>query len=804
MEAAVVSAAQGAIGTLLGKLGTLLTDKYKLANEAKEHIIFLKAELESMHAFLKKMSDKDEPDEQDKCWAKEVRELSYDIEDGVSEFLHHADHKPSGFKGFIKKSLKLLTIMNTRLKIAKEFEGLKNRVVEVSQRHRRYKVDDVASIIAQVTQPSNTAIDLRLLALYAETAGLVGIEGPREELIQWLSEQTMPASQLKVLSIVGFGGLGKTTLAKEICHKLEGQYQCQAFVPVSQRPDTRKILRTILSQVGYKAPKNTNIERWDQQELITALQKFLLDKRYLIVIDDIWDGSAWEIVRCALPENKNDSRVITTTRIESVARACANQSGYVYKMKQLSHQDSRRLFFKRIFGPEYVCPLYLEDVSTRILKKCGGLPLAIITISSLLANEPNKQKEWWEYVLNSLGSGLEVGPSLEGMRQILDLSYIHLPHYLKTCMLYLAIYPEDYTINRKDLTRQWVAEGFIGKAAHGADLETVAKSYFNDLINRSMMQPIDSEYNGEVMSCKVHDMMLDLILRKSRQENFITVLDDIQDIVGCQDKIRRLSLHLDAVTDDKVVRSVQLCQTRTLARFGTSSYLPPFLQFKHLRVLTIEISVRSQSKALIDLTGVRHLFQLRYLKIIVDSLSVVFPGEIGGLYQLETFEVKAPKVSSKALLFRGRVLPSDIIYMDRLLHLSVPRWTKLPDGIRNMKSLRTLYSFDFGRNTFDCIRGIRELTCLEDLDIECSTGNRNTTSRDELVQRGREVLHTCLEMLCNLKHFRISTDISDPYCLDISIKFPASSHRLQRFNAIDFPGSQGFLIGLANSITSMT
>jgi hypothetical protein len=131
-------------------------------------------------------------------------------------------------------------------------------------------------------------------------------------------------------------------------------------------------------------------------------------------------------------------------------------------MKALSDQDSKRLFFKRIFGSEDACPSYLKQVSGEILKKCGGLPLAIITISSLLANRPNKLKENWDYVRNSLGSNFD--PSLEGMRQILSLSYTNLPHHLKACMLYLGIYPEDHKINKNDLARQWVAEGFIYKA----------------------------------------------------------------------------------------------------------------------------------------------------------------------------------------------------------------------------------------------------------------------------------------------------------------------------------------------------
>jgi hypothetical protein len=241
--------------------------------------MFLKAELESMQAFLERMSDaEEEPDRQAKCWAKEVRELSYEMEDSVDDFMlcvgHESNSTPQGFKGFIDKSINLLTSINTRHRIAKEFRGLKSRVMEVSERRMRYKID------GNVPKPSNTSIDLRLLALYGETASIVGIDGPRDELIQLImDEEDVFAQERKVLSIVGFGGLGKTTLASQIYRKLEGQFQRRAFVSVSQKPNIRKILENILSQAGYVAPKETNMEMWDNAELISTLRKFLRDKR---------------------------------------------------------------------------------------------------------------------------------------------------------------------------------------------------------------------------------------------------------------------------------------------------------------------------------------------------------------------------------------------------------------------------------------------------------------------------------------------------------------------------------------------
>ncbi|KAM0856088.1 hypothetical protein ACQ4PT_049337 [Festuca glaucescens] len=736
--------AEAAVGSVIRKLGDLLTGEYKLFKEAKDSIMFLKAELESMHGFLKKMSDiGEEPNEQTKCWVDEVRELSYDIEDNIYDFLLHFEHESNnipqhGFRGFIDKCINLLRNFGSHFLLGhhhetiKEFQGLKRRVVEASERRTRYKLDDA------ILKP-NTAIDLRLLALYAQTAGLVGIEGPREELIRLLMDKkSVSAGQMKVLSIVGFGGLGKTTLANQVYRQLENQFETRAFISVSQKPNIGKILRRILSQVGYVAREDTNMEIWYEDDLIRTLHEFLKNKRYFVVIDDIWDESTWNIIKCALPENMKGSGVITTTRIDTVARVCcSNQCEYVYRMNSLSNQESRRLFFKRVFGSEDDCPPFLEEVSVKILKRCGGLPLAIITVSSLLASQRNKLKDQWEHVLNSLGSSLEVHPTLEGMRQILSLSYKNLPHYLKTCMLYMGIYPEDFTIEKNDLVRQWVAQGFVSKA-HGRDPEDVAEGYFNELVNRSIIQPVDTNPNDEVLSCRIHDMMLDLILHKCREENFVTAINELQDMVGLHDRVRQLTLNFDGVNviDGTVLGAIRFSQVRALARFGTSAYTPDFLKFKHLRVLTLEFPSGNHEPVVFDLTGMCHLFQLRYLKVVAYG-KIVLPEKIRGLQQLETLELETSIYYIE--------VPSDLIHLRRLSHLIVPRGTRLPVGYGNMTSIRTLGQFDLSWNSVNNIRDLGGLTNLRNLEI----GYTNCNCSAHVCNISMDALSYALEKLCS-------------------------------------------------------
>ena len=189
--------------------------------------------------------------------------------------------------------------------------------------------------------------------------------------------------------------------------------------------------------------------------LITSSLKILCC-RYIVVIDDVWDTEAWEFIKLAFPDNDLGSRIISTTRSVTVAKCCSSQ---IYEMKPLSFDDSKRLFFKRAFGSETSCYPHLEDVPDRILRKCGGLPLAIVTVSSMLTNQLTKAE--WDRVLSAMGSALANKPNAKKMTSIISLSYFDIPPHLRTCLLYLSVFPEDYEIEKQCLINRWNAEGFI-------------------------------------------------------------------------------------------------------------------------------------------------------------------------------------------------------------------------------------------------------------------------------------------------------------------------------------------------------
>ncbi|VAH96310.1 unnamed protein product [Triticum turgidum subsp. durum] len=459
----VVSASHGAFAPLLGKLATLLADKCARLKGVRREIRSLRSELASMHAALKEYTKLEDQNDQVKTWISLVRELAYDTEDIFDKFIHQlgSGSHHGGFKEFFRKTARRLKTLGSRRGIADQIDDLKDRIKQVKDLKDSYKLDYAPSSIA-----GPPVVDPRLHAIFADEAHLVGVDGPRDDLAKWILEANNLSKGCKVLSIVGFGGLGKTTLANEVCRKIEGNFHCKAFVSVSQKPDVKKIIKDVISQVPCEDGSTKDTSDWDEKKSIAKLRELLQNKRYLIIIDDVWSTKAWHAIKCAFPENNCSSRIIATTRIIDVAKSCClSADDRVYKLKALSDLHSRRLFFKRLFGSEEDCPEMLKEVSNKILKKCGGLPLAIISISGLLANRP-AIKEEWEKVKRSIGTALEKTNSLEGMSSILSLSYNDLAPHLKTCLLYLSLFPEDHLIYRDRLVRRWIAEGFISEE-HG-------------------------------------------------------------------------------------------------------------------------------------------------------------------------------------------------------------------------------------------------------------------------------------------------------------------------------------------------
>ncbi|XP_066333599.1 disease resistance protein RGA5-like [Miscanthus floridulus] len=696
MAEMISSAATGVLGSVIDKLAAMLTDKYNLARDVKEGIRSLQDELRTMEAMLLRLEDKDDDhiDPLAKDWRSKVRELSYDIEDCIDRFVLNHSHGDGGSTAnFVHKAIQMVKRLFKDRGIAEEIRRLNRLVSEQSERGKRY-YDINQCLLASSSQP--VPLDPRAPALFQEARDLVGIDAPREEIISLLRCED---KEHKVVSIYGIGGQGKTTLAMEVYHKItEAAFDSRAFVSVSQTPDMKKLLRDILSQISQR--------HVDQPQM------------YFILIDDIWSVSAWELVRSALPVNDNGSRIITTTRIEAVAKSCCTGiAAQMYQAKPLSHEDSQRLFFKRLFLSGDDCHPDLRKVSDDILKKCCGLPLAIISIAGLLANR-SKAVEVWVNVLRSIAAVDKDSP-IDKMKRILLLSYFDLPHHLKSCLLYLSVFPEDSLIDCQQLILLWVAEGLI-PGQDRENMEQLGRSYLNELINRSLVQPTKVGGHGAtVKQCRVHDVILEFIVSKAVEDNFVTIWNGNGFSKNySSNKIRRLSIQKDISSRaEEIAKMIKNGgQIRSINIFGSNSVLvnkhaTEFLNSQVLRVLNIEGVVGECS-----LGNVKSLGQLKFLRIDNKFSASKLPEDIEKLQRLETLDVRWAMLEN---------LPTCIIPLHKLVRLFVHASVRLPDGIGSLRALEELSRIDLGIQSVKFIQGLGDLTNMRILEIGWSYSRKD-------------------------------------------------------------------------------
>ncbi|XP_042462167.1 disease resistance protein Pik-2-like [Zingiber officinale] len=704
---------------IAGKLERMLAEEAAMLAGVEDDVRYMVDELKSMTSFLKAMSTRHNLDDQLQNWVQEVKEAAYDAEDLIDEFSCHLGSIPYDqrrVKGFFKHFLRSIKSMKARHDIASDLKKLKVHVEEeVRKRHDRYSLlnEATSSGIATSLEMAGTYSDPRIIGHFVEEAQLVGINESRHTLIEWVLDKNRLV--LTVISLVGFGGLGKTTLAKTVYDDpiiVGGHFQPRAWISVSQNYNIKELRKKIIRQISVNeqqirdvigcqdARLNTEqlLNMMDETQLMETIRDHLQGKRYLLVFDDVWRTEAWEGLSTALPPGKEGSRVIVTTRIEEVANTSCSE---------------------------------LENVGREILQKGNGLPLAIVTIAGLLASRPDKKLEEWKDLRDHLRLEIETNDKLLKIHQILVLSYNDLPYHLKPCFLFLGTFPEDFEIHRKRLMRRWIAEGIVSGEG-GLPAEKVAERYFNQLVNRSLVQPSQFDDSGTVKSCRVHDMMLDVILSISSKENFAVILNEHTTIPPQHQKIRRLSWHGG---NSGVVPDPYLSRLRSFTAFGVDVQPP------------IDYRKQRQLRA-IDLEGCRALhylhpkcfsksFLLKYLSLRNTGLSEL-PDSIGDLQNLEFLDIRGTQIYYK--------LPKTIVKLQKLVYLLASNYLKVPKRIEKLKRLVT-----FGIAYVENVQSLQEIGELVDLQ-KLGIGFRQ---HDDLSLRMQEISALFSKLIGSLRSLKI-------------------------------------------------
>uniref|UniRef100_M1A864 Tospovirus resistance protein A n=1 Tax=Solanum tuberosum TaxID=4113 RepID=M1A864_SOLTU len=333
---------------------------------------------------------------------------------------------------------------------------------------------------------------------------IVGFGNDTEKIIQYLIRGT---NELDVVPIVGMGGQGKTTIARKVYNSanIVSHFDVQAWCIVSQTYNRRTLLQEIFSQVtGSKDMRDKD------DKLADMLRKRLMGKRYLIVLDDMWDCMAWDDLRLCFPDVGNRSRIVITTRLENVGKKVKYHTD-PYSLPFLTTEESCQLLQRKVFQQEG-CPPKLQYVSLEIAKKCKGLPLVVVLVAGVIKKRKSEES-WWIEVSDALFDYLD--RELEDYSHAtMQLSFDNLPDCLKPCLLYMGMFPEDARIRVSTLISLWVAEGFVQNS-------DFAEDYLMDLISSNVVMVSMKSYNEKVKICQVHDVVFHFCLEKSREEKFM-------------------------------------------------------------------------------------------------------------------------------------------------------------------------------------------------------------------------------------------------------------------------------------------
>ncbi|XP_060210045.1 putative late blight resistance protein homolog R1B-16 isoform X2 [Lycium barbarum] len=453
---------------------------------------------------------------------------------------------------------------------------------------------------------------------------MVGRDDQRKRLLEDLTRGY--SGETKVIPIIGMGGIGKTTLAKEVYNAecIRSRFDVRAWATISQQHNVKEILLSLL-----RSTKGDSFNMDDEQELADMLQKSLKRRRYLIVLDDMWSDKAWDDVRQCFPIENNESRILLTTRNTKVANSAGTEN-HSLEMGFMDPDESWNLFGSIAFANEALTSEF-ESIGKQIVDKCHGLPLTIVVIAGLLSKS-EKTIEDWESVAKDVKSFVTNDPDKQCLH-LLALSYNHLPNHLKACLLYFGTFPENSEIPVKKLLRLWMAEGFLKPEK---DLEGEAEKCVQDFVDRCLvLVSKKSRDESKIKSCKVHDLIHELCLREAKSQNIFVIKDIAYDVRGSYRALLTPGHHhlVRRQTDDEDNNLLNQTRSVFFLSFTIFTLEPTLNHFNLLRILDL-------SRPLIENfpPEILCLIWLRYLAMYGNFH---IPSEICRLWNLQTFIVKS-------------------------------------------------------------------------------------------------------------------------------------------------------------------
>ncbi|CAL9238284.1 unnamed protein product, partial [Arabidopsis halleri] len=439
------------------KLWDRLSQEYEQFQGVEDQVTELKSNLNLLKSFLKDADAKKHTNKMVRHCVEEIKEIVYDAEDIIETCILKGNVGEQS--GIMERIKRFASTAVDRRELASDIGGISKRISKVILDMKSFKLQEMSadgSWSSHLLQERER--DMRQEFARDYERDFVGLEANVKKLVGYLVEE----DDIQIVSVTGMGGLGKTTLARQVFNHedVKDHFDGLAWVCVSQ-DFTRKAVWQAIFRDLRPNEEEKNILEMTEPKLLDKLSGLLETSRSLVVIDDIWKQEDWDLIKPIFPPKKGWT-VLLTSRDESIA--VRGDTAYInFKADYLSIADSWTLF-QRIAFPKKDTTEFkvdveeMEEMGKQMIKHCGGLPLAVKVLGGLLA--ANYRVHDWKRLSENIGSHIVriTNGNKGSIDNILSLSFEGLPCYLKQCFLYLAHFPEDYAINVGKLSYHWAAE----------------------------------------------------------------------------------------------------------------------------------------------------------------------------------------------------------------------------------------------------------------------------------------------------------------------------------------------------------
>ncbi|KAH9751764.1 hypothetical protein KPL71_014430 [Citrus sinensis] len=785
------------VSSLLEQLISVAADEVKqqvrLVTGVRQEVKKLTSNLQAIRAVLEDAEKRQmQHDKAVTFWLDQLKDASYDMEDVLEEWttarlklqiegvdddtaLALAPHKKKvrSFFCALSNCFGSFKQLSLRHDIAVKIREINGTLDDIASQKDTFKF--VENVSNNVKKPER----VRTTSLIDEGEVCGRVDEKNELLSKLLCESGEQQQGLYVISLVGLGGIGKTTLAQLAYNndEVKRNFEKVIWVCVSDTFEGIRVAKAIIEGLGVSASGLSEFE-----SLMKQIQEYIMGKKFFLVLDDVWDGDykKWDPFFSCLKNGHHESKILITTRDRSVALQLGSID--IIPVKELGEGECCLLFKQIAFlRRSFEDREKLEPMGRKIAHKCKGLPLAAKVIGNLLRSK-STVKEWQRILESEMWKVEEIG---QGLLAPLLLSYNDLPSnsMVKRCFSYCAVFPKNYNMNKEELISLWMAQGYLN-AEEDEEMEMIGEEYFNILAARSFFQEFKKNDDDDIMSCKMHDIVHDFAQFVSSKECLWLEINGTKESVinSFGDKVRHLGLNFEGGASFPMsIRGLDRFRTiRGLDRLRTlliydrsdfnlslsSSILSSFSISKEcLRALVIRqlrlffrpntYKIRETRKLFSKLACLRALVIRQSLVIRLSSspfrlhsnLIREIPKNVGKLIHLRYLNLSELGIER---------LPKTLCELYNLQKLDIRRCRnlkELPAGIGKLKNMRSLLNGETYSLKYMPV-GISKLTSLRTLDkfvVGGGIDGSNTCRLESL--KNLQLLRECgIEGLGNVSH----------------------------------------------------